>query len=228
MVVRAGETTAIEIPIRKGVRVRGAITESDTGRGHAGVRFQAIYGQAVRDQYLTEDATELTTDQNGRFEFRAPPGPVVLVIGTRDETHSSVQWWSEHVRVQGRGSLYIVPEAEEFELDPIVFVPTAKASGKLIDADGKPLEGWSIHGYPVIPGKPQDLVSSCLVANTFEGNGHFSGRYPSTLPPVIWEATHEKWRTPYDSVDQKFTARVISKEPLVLEVDTGRARRGRD
>jgi|GEM_PF-2668446 len=226
MVVTARETTAIEIPVNKGVRVRGAITQSDTGRGHAGVDLQAIYGQAIRDPGFSDEMIDLTTDQDGRFEFWAPPGPVVLVISTWHKDYSSVEWWSD--RIRGRGSNFNIPDASEFELDPIVFVPTATVSGRLVDTAGKPLEGWSIYGYPEIPGKPQELVSSCLSANSFEGNGKFSGRYPSTLPPVVWKATHEKWRTPYESIDQKFAARVISKDPLVLEVDTRRSRIGRE
>lgn len=226
MTVTAGKATSIEIPVNKGVRVHGAITQSDTGRGQAGVSFQAVYGQAIRDPQFSDEVIDLTTDQNGKFEFWAPPGPVVLVIGMRDDNYSSVEWWSD--RVRGRGSYFFIPEAAEFELDPIVFVPTATASGRLVDTAGNALEGWSIYGYPEIPGKPQDLVTSCLVANTFEGNGKFSGRYPSTLPPVVWKATLEKWRTPYESVDQKFMARVISTEPLVLEVDVRRARLRRD
>ena len=167
------------------------------------------------------NSIDIVTDDQGHYQAWVPPGRVLLRIGWRDQHYSQVEYWSP--RASGLGSAFEVPDVEEFELEPIKFVPSKELNGQLVDQDGQPLVNWSVFGYPEIPGEQTEYVTNSFGGTTSDGDGKFSSLYPSTFPPAIWKVSHKDWPTPYESNDRKWIAKVISQEPLILQVDTNPA-----
>jgi uncharacterized protein (TIGR03067 family) len=220
--VIAGETTSLPIDVGKGVLLRGRIVASDTGKGLPGIHFQILYGSSLHiippssgNRISSRDRIDITTDKEGFYKAKVPSGLVVLRIDSQDEHYSQVEDWSP--RATQSGSAFKVPDVEEFELEPIKFVPSKVMDGQLVDQDGQPLVDWSVYGYPDVPRKPTGSVRSCFGKTTSDGDGKFSGLYPSTFPPVVWKVSHRgDWRNTYQ-------AKVISQDPLILQVDTNPA-----
>ena len=198
--------------------LRGRIVASDTGNGLAGIQFLILYGSSAYEPQNMQNNIPVSTDKQGFYQASVPPGRVLLRIGWRDQHYSQVEYWSP--RSSGLGSAFEVPDVEEFELEPITFVPSKVMDGQLVDQAGQPLVNWSVFGYPAIPGELPELVTNCFGGTTSDGEGKFSSLYPSTFPPVVWKVSHKDWPTPYESNDRKWIAKVISQEPLILQVDT--------
>ncbi len=216
--VVAGKTTPLSINVVKGVHLRGRIVAADSGDGLAGIRFQILYGSSAQEPQNMHNSIDIVTDDQGRYQAWVPPGRVLLRISWRDQHYSQVEYWSP--RASGLGSAFEVPEAEEFELEPITFVPSKEMNGQLVDQDGQPLMNWRVFGYPEIPGKPTEYVTNCFGGTTSDGDGKFSSLYPSTFPPAIWKVSHQDWPTPHESNEREWIAKVISEKPLILQVDT--------
>ncbi len=219
--VVAGETTPLSIDVVKGVLLRGRIVASDTGKGLAGIQFLILYGSSAYEPQNMQNNIPVSTDKQGFYQASVPPGRVILRIGWRDQHYSQVEYWSP--RSSGLGSAFEVPDVEEFELEPITFVPSKALDGQLVGQDGRPLVNWSVFGYPEIPGELPELVTNCFGGTTSDGEGKFSSLYPSIFPPAIWKVSHKDWPTPYESTERKWIAKVISQEPLILQVDTNPA-----
>lgn len=217
-VVIAGETTSITIPVTRGTHIRGRIVTSDTGSGLEGVKFSILYGASAREQKNMDDRIDITTDKDGRFDAWVPPGKILLRISWRDNKYGNAEWWSD--RIDGLGSAFQIPDTEEFELEPIEFVPTGHVRGKVVDQDGKPLEGWHIFGYPEIPGKTIDTTMNCVAGTYVDDNGEFEGRFPITFPPVFWRVKRDRFSSAFDSDEDEYDAEVVSANPLALRVDT--------
>lgn len=214
VVVQAGKTTRLEIPVRRGVLVRGLIRKQDTKAGYPGFYLDLVYGQSAKIQRDAHSLYKLTTDKDGRFSAIVPPGPIELTLRSLPSDYLSVQYWEDNDR-------FIVPDGREsFDLEPIELVRAVSISGKLVDLDNKPLSGvdWIVYGTPEIPGKNLQEVT-CSFGGIFTGkDGRFSGSYPRTYPPVHWRVSHRRWPTPYQFVDDKWDAKILSRKPFVLQV----------
>ncbi len=221
MRIVAGEKTSLSIDVVKGVQLSGSIVASDTGKGLAGIRFEILYGSSAQEPQDMFNNIDIVTDDQGRYQAWVPPGRVILRIGWRDQHYSQVEYWSP--RSSGLGSAFEVPDVEEFELEPITFVPSKVLDGQLVDQDGRPLVNWSVFGYPDIPGKSTEYVTNCFGGTTSDGEGKFSSLYPSTFPPAVWKVRNKDWPSPYESDNRKWIAKLISEEPLILWVDTNPA-----
>lgn len=218
LVVATGETTKVTIPVTEGTHVRGRIIASDTRNGLEGVTFSILYGASAREQKNMDERIDITTDKEGRFDAWVPPGKILLRISWRDEEYSDAEWWSK--RIDGLGSAFEIPPVEEFELDPIEFVPTGHVKGKVVDQNGKALTSWTITGYPQVEGRTLDTIVICVVGTSLDEDGEFRGRFPSTFPPVFWQVRREQLNDNYHSRNEKLNAEVVSSDPLILRVDT--------
>ncbi len=216
--VVADKITSLAINVVKGVHLRGRIVASDTGNGLAGVRFQILYGTSAQEPQNMHNSIDVVTDDQGHYQVWVPFGRVLLRIGWRDRQYSQVEYWSP--RASGLGIAFEVPESEEFELEPITFVPTKQLSGQLVDQNGSPLVNWNVFGFPEIQDQPSDTVMNSFGGTTSDGEGRFSGLYPSTFPPAVWKVSHKDWPPSHESNDRKWIAKVISQEPLILQVNT--------
>jgi hypothetical protein len=43
------------------------------------------------------------------------------------------------------------------------------------------------------------------------------GWYPRTHPAVHWTVVHQHWPTPYEMVNDRWDAKIISRDSLVLQ-----------
>lgn len=221
VVLSPGGTTTlvVGIPVVRGVRVQGLIRKQDTKEPYPNFSLSVIYGQSARDHRDMQQKFKLKTDEAGRFEAVVPPGPIEVRLHSAPRDYRDVEWWGSQIGVWG--TRYEIPSGvESFELEPIELVRTEVVAGKLVDADGRPLSGWSIYGYPDIPGlgtPREDFRMNCVSADT-NRDGEFDDRYPHTFPPKFWAASHRDWPNPYEFNDKKWDAKVISENPLVLQI----------
>jgi Zn-dependent protease with chaperone function len=223
MIVREGETTEVSIPVRRGVLVRGQIRKQDTKQGYPNFDLGLIYGQSASEHRDMYQKYELHTDKEGRFSAVVPPGPIELRLHSAPRDYQSVEWWRNSGGVWG--SRFIVPSGKEsHDLEPIELVPAKSISGKLIDFDNQPLnDGQStVYGTPDIPGKDYHEVMSSFAGVPVFKDGGFSGSYPSTYPPEHWTVSHRRWKTPHESTDDKWEAKILSHDPFVLQVPVHR------
>lgn len=91
---------------------------------------------------------------------------------------------------------------------------------QLVDMQNKPLVDWSVYGYPNVRElRPSMTMNSMAGVHTNE-QGAFSGNYPETYPPAFWKVSQRIWTTKYEFDNHNYAAKVISRNPLVLQVDT--------
>ncbi|REK12735.1 MAG: carboxypeptidase regulatory-like domain-containing protein [Planctomycetota bacterium] len=211
--VEAGDTRQLEIPLERGVRVRGLIRKQDTGEGYPGFRLAVIYGPSAVIHDDMDHRVEVETDDDGYFAAYVPPGPIELRLNSAPRDYHHMEWWGGRSQGGIWGSRREVPDdVTEFELPPIDLAPTEHIEGTLVDQEGKPLSDWVVFGYP---GK--DMMNSFAGVHT-DAEGRFSGYVPQPYPPRIWKAYHRVNRQSFEPKTERYALEIISEDPLVLEV----------
>ena len=222
--VKAGETTKLEIPIVTGTRVTGRVQKSDTKASVADYEFEVYYGPAITfrgsDLWLLKHPVK--TDAEGKYELLLPPGSINLRLTRYVDGYSDTTSWLPDEQQGTWGPLVEIPAQADFELPSIELVKMLPIQGKLIDQNDQPLGAfdWMVYGYPAIPGKDDGFVMNSMAGVQTDKTGHFDGTYPETYPPVRWSVSHRIWKTKYEFDDIKYAAKVVTRDPLVLRVDT--------
>ncbi|MCA8995547.1 MAG: carboxypeptidase regulatory-like domain-containing protein [Planctomycetaceae bacterium] len=220
VVIQAGETATVELVIAEGVKVHGRVVKSDTQQGVSDFRMIVIYGPAVRfGRDYDWQSFEVETDDDGTFSCRLPPGPVNLRMNRVVNGYEVADSWLPRDQRGTWGQRFVVPDQTTFDLGVIEMVRTVPVRGRLVDKDNKPVEGWSIYGYPLVPGFTQFETMNSVPGVTTLHKGRFESRYPETYPPRYWKASERVWKTQYEFEDIEYAATVISHNPLVLQVD---------
>jgi len=222
--VKTGETTKLEIPIVSGTSVTGRVQKSDTKSGVADYEFEVYYGPAIqfRGSELWLMKQPVKADAEGRYELFLPPGPINLRLTRYVDGYSDATSWLPRENQGTWGPLHEIPSQAEFELPTIDLVKMLPIQGQLMDQNDKPLAAydWMVFGYPEIPGEREGFVMNSMAGVQTDKTGQFEGRYPETYPPVRWKVSHRVWKTKYDFDDIKYAAKVVTRDPLVLQVDT--------
>ena len=215
MTVLPDKTTAITIPVRRGVHVRGQIRTDDTKQGCSQLAVRLTCGQPATNHRGMTQVYDVKTDDQGRFSAIVPPGPVKLSPEHR-LPYMNVESWRNP---DGRWTIMVPVGKETFDLEPIEVVRTVALSGRLVNLDNEPLGNneWYVIGYPDIPGKDFHKIDNSFPGVHPDKEGGFSGWYPRTYPAVHWTVVHVHWPTPYKWANDKFDAKVISRDPLVLQ-----------
>ena len=212
--VHAGETTALSIPVRRGVLVRGPGSEAGYESGLSAFPSHADLWAIGANQLDELHKFELETDKEGRFSAIVPAGAIELRLDSSRRDYADVYPWRN---TEGHWDpRFIVPAGKEsYDLEPIELVPADSISGKLVDLDRQPLNDgkWDVYGYPEIPGEDYHEVANSFGGTFADKEGRFSGVYPRTYPPVHWKVSHRRWPTPYQSVDDDWDAKIISRIP---------------
>ena len=222
--VKAGETTKLEIPIVTGTRVTGRVQKSDTKASVADYEFEVYYGPAITfrgsDLWLLKHPVK--TDTEGKYELLLPPGPINLRLTRYVDGYSDATSWLPRKQQGTWGPLFEIPAQADFELPSIELVKMLPIQGTLIDQNEQPLIAfdWMVYGYPAIPGEEDGFVMNSMAGVQTDKTGHFDGTYPETYPPVRWKVSHRVWKTKYEFDDLKYAAKVVTRDPLVLRVDT--------
>ncbi len=222
--VKAGETTKLDIPIVTGTRVTGRVQKSDTQVGVADYEFEVYYGPAIKfpgsDLWLMIQPVK--ADADGKFALFLPPGPINLRLTRYVDGYSDATSWLPDEESGTWGPLHNIPAQPEFELPMIDLVRLLPVKGKLVDQNDQPLadDDWSVYGYPEIPGEEDRFVMNSVPGVETDKTGHFDGTYPEPYPPVRWKVSHRVWQTKYEFDDIEYAAEVVTRDPLLLRVDT--------
>jgi hypothetical protein len=183
----AGETAKIEIPLEMAVRVHGVVRAKDTGRPLSDVALYVGYG-------VGRQGDRAVTDEQGKYSALALPGSVyVQLIGLPDGYQQVGEPWLDQRTVSA--------DTEEYEWPPIDVVRSFEISGKLIDADGKPMPKVRING---------------VKGNRRYGFGDTNDKGEFTLDRVPKEVELEKFEI--WTRDERFEGVAETKDPFVVRV----------
>jgi hypothetical protein len=221
--VKANEELALRIPVAPGIKIHGQVRKSDTQEGVPDYSVSVIYGQAVSNLNpgFAWLKYEVPTDGNGQFECLVPPGPInVNTSGYVDGYSSAHSWLPKEKRGHWGGMRFVVPAEESFDLGILELTRNVDIQGQVVNLKNERLIDWSVYGYPNIPGFTQSGTMNSMAGVHTDKEGNFSGSYRQTYPPAFWKVSQRVWKTKYEFDDHKYAARVISRKPLVLQVDT--------
>lgn len=225
LVVKANETLPVVIPVQQGVKVRGQIRKGDTKEGIAKYVLRLIYGPSARDVNDQQHSVELTTNDQGFYTAYVPPGPVRIRLNRYIAGYTDIEDWNDGPW-NHRVKPLLVPLAKEFDLPPIDFDRTKQFTGHLVDENGKPLEDWTVYGFPTEwqeqyngQKEPKSFVMNSFAGVSTDDKGEFKGRGPVSYPPQRWRVSHRTWPTKFDFEDHTYVPKIRSRDPLVLEVD---------
>ncbi|QDT43749.1 Methicillin resistance mecR1 protein [Gimesia alba] len=222
--VKANQETQLKIRVDPGVKVYGRIQKSDTKEKVKNYEMKLIYGQTVSNragnfEWLNFD---LVTDSEGRFECYVPPGPINLRISRYADGYTAVNSWLPRKQRGVLGRRYDIPDQESFDLGTIDLVKNIPITGQVVDLKNQSLIGWSVYGFPKIPGFTQSETMNSMAGVRTDKKGTFKGSYPETYPPAYWKVSHRVWKTKYRFQDLRYVAKVISHKPFILQVDTSK------
>ena len=130
--VVAGKATQLDIPIVRAVRIQGLVRKQNTGEGYPNFRLEIgnrKSGQGVK----------VKTDAKGQFEAFVLPGTVELRMTSAPRDYRAADLIMK---------LEVPANVHVFELEPIDLVPTKNITGRLVDKNQQPLEGWDVDGFP--------------------------------------------------------------------------------
>jgi RNA polymerase sigma factor (sigma-70 family) len=190
--VRSGQTTRVDIPLEKTVRVSGLIRVKGTSDPVVGASISIGYGAPRQSNNVVSDA-------KGGFTSHVLAGDVTMqVIAMPDDFVQLGEPWAERHRV---------PEgAETFDLPPIEVVKGMTIRGRLVDADDRPVANARING---------------LSGNRRYGFGRTdeTGSFALSQIPAGLELVYQVWPNEHDGPS---SAEVIKAEPLLLRAGGGR------
>jgi protocatechuate 3,4-dioxygenase beta subunit len=156
----------LDIPLARGVLVRGRILDGATKRGVQGWAFYLPYSDnpnLAKYPQLGADAPNYDVEPDGSFEVVALPGPGVVAARAWEERYraSRPEQWGHptdpggYYSTANRGLVRAedfhavvkvdpAPAANELRLD-LVLEPGLSIRGKLVDPDGRPVAGASVY-----------------------------------------------------------------------------------
>ena len=223
--VEANKELKIQIPIEPGVKIHGRVQKSDTQEGVPEFPVVVLYGQTISNRSADFEwlKFELETDANGQFACFVPPGPIDVQTTLRIEGYSSAHsWLPQDQRGNFGGMRFVVPAGETYDLGIYNLSRNVGIKGNVVDMQNQPLVDWSVYGFPNIPEFRQDATMNSMGGVHTDKEGNFNGSYPQMYPPAYWKVSHRVWKTKYEFDDLNYAALVISREPLILQVDTSK------
>ena len=154
-VVREGRDQTLEIPLRAPATVTGLVLERGTGRPVPGVQATMIYIGTTR-----HGGDNVTTDDKGRYTFRALPGEVRIGHFIYPKTYVEVpvrQNWQDFT---------VPPGPKLIELATREAIPAAPPLRvRVVDETGRP-----------VPGASAEAVWSFTLGGLTGGGGRYSER----------------------------------------------------
>jgi hypothetical protein len=126
--LKSGWTKAAIIELIRGVEVEGTVLSRATGEPISGAQL-GVYGPfRPRSGAATLGAT---TDAHGKFRYRLPPGETYFYVMGNSPGHAD--------------RTVVIPEnVDRFEVPPIVPGYILIVSGRILDADGRPVAGATV------------------------------------------------------------------------------------
>jgi RNA polymerase sigma factor (sigma-70 family) len=200
--VRANQTTRVEIPLTKAVRLRGVIRVKGTGEPIPEASVSVSYGwkgSKNEGSVAPTGSSTVVSDANGRYETYGFPGDASMQVISMPEPFIQMgQPWAERHRV---------PEGvATFDLPPIEAVRGITIKGRLVDAEDRPVADLKLFGMA-------------------EGQGYGFGKTGSqgeftlsSAPPGL-KFSYKVW---LDDREPPVDAEILKEEPLLLRVEVDR------
>ena len=135
--IRAGETTKVEIAVRRGVRVEGTVREEDGGAPVAGIKVDV-----APSQMGSRMVHYIVTDARGRFSKVVPPGRINLSYSDSDMPKA----YYEMPGTQTWISFDVDAGEERHECNPPPLRKGGLVRGKVVDEAGRPVAGADVEG----------------------------------------------------------------------------------
>ncbi|MCO6047613.1 carboxypeptidase regulatory-like domain-containing protein [Aeoliella sp. ICT_H6.2] len=203
------------VKVVRGVEVRGRVVKSGTGAGYPDFRLTLQYGATPRETRNSGIASRVVTDENGSYSAILPPGYVKLRIQSAPRDYRPVETWKPEEQSLTRTPRKIPTDVKTFEMPPLELVPTKHIEGTLVDQNNLPLDDWSVYGYPT----DGDISMNSFAGVDTRNGGKFAGYVPETQLPTVWKVSFREWTNEFSFEDKKYTPEIVSKDPLVLQVD---------
>lgn len=215
--IEPGGFANFAVKVVRGVEVRGRVVKSETGEGYPNFRLTLVHGPTERESKHGNSAEwlKVETDEQGWYSAILPPGYLRLRINSAPHDYRSDEWWKPEAESLNRTPRRIPTGTETFDMPPLQLVPAVRIAGKLVDKNDRPLNGWSVYGYP---SDAKDVMNS-FPGVDIRRDGKFEGYVPKTQVPTIWKVSCREWTNEYNFEDQKYTPKIVSENPLVLQVD---------
>ncbi len=200
--VRIDQTTRVEIPLVKALRLRGVIRVQGTGEPIPGASVAVSYGlkgSKVDGGGRPIGSATIVSDAKGRFETYGLPGDATMQVISMPEPFLQMgQPWAER---------HAVPDkVEAFDLPPIEVVRGVTIKGRLVDAENRPVAGLKLSGLADNRGYGFAIT---------EPQGDFT---MSSVPAGL-KFTYKVW---IDDHDAPVDAEIVKEEPLLLRADVGK------
>ena len=189
--IKAGETTEVDVPFGRTVRVRGQVRIKETEVPVAPAGVSVWYGSEWFQR------NQVRTGSDGRFETNVLPGEVQQHLIMKPEEYSN--WVME--APDRRTPIRVPAGVETFDLPPVNLIPTVEHPGRLVDRENRPVTEARIHAF----GKDRCSYS----AETDE-----SGAFILHLPKGF---EIEKYEVARSREDSPVPTAVLSESPLVLQ-----------
>lgn len=189
VVVKAGDTTEIEVPFEPTVTVRGSVVARGSEMPVAEAFVSVSYGGRRQHEHVL-------TDANGTFEAYILPGEVrqQLIVVPKP-----FQDWVRDYDINSR--FEVTAENSPFDLPPLELVESRVVEGKVVDANNQPVP--EAYVTPLLKGRG-------LGSGRADKTGKFSVR-------ISKEVTIEEY-TVSSPTESHRKAKVISESPLILQL----------
>lgn len=205
----------VAIQVVPGVEVRGRVVKSDTGEGYPNFRLSLSYGPTEREADDRANLMQVKTDDDGWYSGVLSPGWVKLRIHSAPEDYQDMEYWRPEAESLNRTPRKIPRDTRRYEMPALELIPTRLIQGTLVDKNERPLDDWTVYGYPEL----EDNVMNSFAGVETDSRGAFAGRVPETVVPKLWKVYFRTRTDAYSIKDTKYTAKIISNHPLVLQVD---------
>ena len=189
--IYSGETTRVEVPLERTVRIRGRVQTKGDGAPVAGGLVSVQYG-SFRQIDLVR------TDADGRFETNVLAGDVRQQLIMRPTEYSD--WIVENAGWQN--PINVPAGVETFDLAPLELIETSERAGRLVDRSNRPIAGAKIRA----------ITGNRVYAwGETDESGAFTLRLPKGFEIEMYDVSRSRETGPS-------VAAAIKESPLVLQV----------
>ncbi len=189
--IRAGETTTVEIPMEKTVRVTGRVQTQPGAKPVPHAFVQVFYGTGKQSE-------SVLTDEDGRFAVNVLPGQLHFDLPYKPRGFK--QWTKEYS--SWKRQFEIPADNESIALPALNMNKIVERIGLLLDSRGAPVASLLVH--PIADGRRFTRVKTGR-------DGTFKLRVPETLKIEKYEVSEQRYGL-------QTTAEVVSESPLVLRL----------
>ncbi|MRK02250.1 hypothetical protein GEV27_12025 [Aeromicrobium sp. S22] len=230
--VEAGETTRVDLPVRRGAHIRGKVTDA-SGRPVPRTTVTALYTRPGDIPFNTQ-SYYATTDDNGEYEVRSlSKGTYVLRFGPPDPYEAVFSGGAYGKFLSGWDAGPDVPDdarritvdAGDVATEDVIVREGGSLQGTVRDSTGLPLPGILVMAGPAHP-QGQTQVTDALGRYRFVGRPRTKYLMTFTDPSGVYATRHQEGFSPRDArtwtpveVETTVDLDVVMRPPLPVVSD---------